>query len=458
MPENSYSQNSPVIARAGALLKDNETSSVLIQLKLENITEQIIKSLKIKLSIFDIEGKAIQTDIEHQYFNLSAGYGDTFGQNTPVVINNFSACKFEITEMIVMSDNSTWTSTQKYISVPTQESFLLNISDTQLFNKFISEINHNIFWEKHQNEKVQINNALTKLRTHKASNPEAATEKINTYTSILHAPRKADSEFNPDETFLISDIENMLNIFESGKKEYKKEKAKKRKSRVLIILGIILLSIVLLIAGGIFLLINTGYNTAVANLNNENYESAIADFEILGSFKDSEEKLLEAKFGLAEKMEEISVAEAYAQYSRLPSDYPGVSDKLKQLEEYTTFIQEYTLESISVTNGLGDTLDPTNGYNAKNKITLNLCIKDGKLCYAPDALTKYNNANGTFTYEYSEFSESEDAEYSYYCEYDEGFGEDHFVYLSANAIKIIYQDLSLVSDEKTVITEVIYAK
>ena len=140
MPENSYSQDSPVIARAGALLKDNETSSVLIQLKLENITEQIVKSLKIKLTIFDIEGKAIQTDIEHQYFNLSAGYGDTFGQNTPVIINNFSACKFEITEMIVMSDNSTWTSTQKYISVPTQESFLLNISDTQLFNKFIEFI------------------------------------------------------------------------------------------------------------------------------------------------------------------------------------------------------------------------------------------------------------------------------------------------------------------------------
>lgn len=243
------------------------------------------------------------------------------------------------------------------------------------------------------------------------------------------------------------------------KKAHKKEVKSKRKKKILISLAIIFFSIVALIGGIVFLLINTGYNTAIANLNNKNYEAAISDFEILGSYKDSEEKLLEAKFGLAEKMEEISVAEAYSLYGKLPSGYPGVSEKLTYLEQYIPYTEKYKTQSVITTDGIGKVISSEEQFSNDEGIELNLCIKDGKLCYAPDALKNYNSIDsGTFTYEYAELTPPEDAEFEYYCEFDKGFANDDFIYISKDKIKIITKDLSLVSEDKNEITEAIYTK
>lgn len=458
MPENAYSPNSPIIVRAGALLKDNETNNLLVQLKFENITEKLIRSVKVKLSLFDMKGRMINTVAEHQFFNLSEGYGVTFGQNSPVVVSDFSVCEFEIIESVVMFDDSVWNSTQKYIPVSTNENFLLNITDTEIFKKFISETNYSIFWERHHTEKLKITNVITKLNLCKSSSPEATTSKINEYISILNAKRKADSDFDDNEKFLISNIEDVLQLFESEKKEYKKEKSKKRKNRTLIAVAVIILSAALLITGSMFLLINVGYNIGVGSLSSGYYEEAIWVFEVLGDYKDSEEKLIEAKFGLAEKMETLSIAEAYNQYTMLPADYNGVKEKIEYLKPYLVYTEKYYQISLTQTDGNGKLLKEETLTSKGDSITLNLCIKDGKLCYAPDALKNYNNADGTFRYEYSEFNDSEDVEYTYYCEYDNGFGNDYFIYLSENTIKIIHKDLSLVSTEYDRITETIYEK
>ena len=42
-PQNVYSENSPVVISAGALLKDNQTGKILAQLKIRNITNKVIE-------------------------------------------------------------------------------------------------------------------------------------------------------------------------------------------------------------------------------------------------------------------------------------------------------------------------------------------------------------------------------------------------------------------------------
>lgn len=459
MPENMHSPDSPVIVRAGAILKDNETSNTLIQLKIENICDKIIRSLKIKFNTLNIEGQVIQAGIEHQYFNISADYKDTFGQNSPVVVNNNPICSFEIADIVVMFDNNVWTSTEKYRPVTNPEEYIIHISNNELFSKFIAETHYNLFWDKHSAEKEKISKTVTELYSHTQSSPELAKIKINEYTTILNAPRKADAAFNENEKFLISDIENILHSLNIEKNAHKKEKKSNRRKKILISLAIIFFSIVFLIVGAVFLLINTGYNTAIANLNNKDYESAISDFEILGSYKDSEEKLLEAKFGLAEKMEGISIAEAYSQYKKLPTDYPGLNEKLTYLEKYIPYTEKYKKQSVITTDGTGKIISSEEHFFNEESVEINFCIKDGKLCYAPDALTKYNSiSSGTFTYEYAELTPSEDAEFEYYCEFDKGFANDDFIYISKDKIRILTKDLSLVSEDKHEITETIYVK
>lgn len=459
MPENMYSPDSPVIVRAGAILKDNETNSILIQLKIENISDLIIRSLKINFNLFDIEGNVIQSDINHQYFNVSAGYKDTFGQNSPAVVNNKEICSFEITGIVVMFDNTNWTNTEKYHTVSNPEDYIMQITKLEMFSKFIAETHYNLFWKKHSAEKEKISNTITELYSHTQSSPELAKIKINEYTAILNVPRKADSDFTETEKFLLSDIENTIQSLNNEKTAHKKEVKSKRIKVVFISLAIVFVSIAALIVGIFFMLINTGYNTAIASLNNGNYEGAIADFEVLGNYKDSEDKLLEAKFGLAKKMESISIAEAYSQYSNLPSNYPGVSERMTYLKKYIPYTEKYKMQSVVIKDGTGAILSSEEHFSNNDAIKINLCIKDGKLCYAPDALSKYNSIDsGTFTFEYAELKPSDNKDFEYYCEYDKGFGNDDFVYISKGKIFIINKDLSLISEEKSEITETLYVK
>ena len=49
LPENLYTESSPVIISAGALLKDNISGKMLAQLKLKNIGKKIIKAVTVKI-------------------------------------------------------------------------------------------------------------------------------------------------------------------------------------------------------------------------------------------------------------------------------------------------------------------------------------------------------------------------------------------------------------------------
>lgn len=53
LPENLGQDGCPVLISAGALLKDNNTGKLLVQLKLRNISEQVIKSVKVKINAYD---------------------------------------------------------------------------------------------------------------------------------------------------------------------------------------------------------------------------------------------------------------------------------------------------------------------------------------------------------------------------------------------------------------------
>ncbi len=53
LPENLYTEGSPVIIAAGALLKDNSTGKLLVQLKFRNISDCVINAVKVKINAFD---------------------------------------------------------------------------------------------------------------------------------------------------------------------------------------------------------------------------------------------------------------------------------------------------------------------------------------------------------------------------------------------------------------------
>ena len=86
LPINLYTVGSPVLIAAGALLKDNQTGKVLAQLKLQNLTDKIIKAVKCGIKAFDISGNEITGIEEVQYLDLSIPLGSTFGTQTAIFL------------------------------------------------------------------------------------------------------------------------------------------------------------------------------------------------------------------------------------------------------------------------------------------------------------------------------------------------------------------------------------
>ena len=74
LEENLYSDGSPVVISAGALLKDNQTGAVLAQLKIRNIGGKTIKAAAVRITCFDTVGKPLEGTAEKEYLDLAAGY------------------------------------------------------------------------------------------------------------------------------------------------------------------------------------------------------------------------------------------------------------------------------------------------------------------------------------------------------------------------------------------------
>lgn len=86
LPENLGQDGCPVLISAGALLKDNNTGKVLVQLKLRNISEQVIKSVKVKINAYDTAGTSLKGVENFSYLDLAMKRDGEFGSQTPIVL------------------------------------------------------------------------------------------------------------------------------------------------------------------------------------------------------------------------------------------------------------------------------------------------------------------------------------------------------------------------------------
>lgn len=86
LPENIGQDGCPVLISAGALLKDNNTGKVLVQLKLRNISEQVIRSVRVKINAYDTAGIALKGIESFSYLDLTVERDGEFGSKTPIVL------------------------------------------------------------------------------------------------------------------------------------------------------------------------------------------------------------------------------------------------------------------------------------------------------------------------------------------------------------------------------------
>ncbi len=125
-----YTEGSPIIIRAGALLLDNVSGKVVAQLKFQNIQNKIVKTVKVKIFARDSLDRDLENEIEYEYLDLNAKRDEEFGSKTPVFLPSDKARVFslEICE-VGFDDNSVWANGGELSPLPAQK----NISE--IFDK-----------------------------------------------------------------------------------------------------------------------------------------------------------------------------------------------------------------------------------------------------------------------------------------------------------------------------------
>lgn len=84
MPDNIYAKGAPVLISAGALLKDNQTNNVLVQLKITNLSHSVINACKVSVKAYDPSGEELQGVENYSYLDINVSRGKQFGTKKPI--------------------------------------------------------------------------------------------------------------------------------------------------------------------------------------------------------------------------------------------------------------------------------------------------------------------------------------------------------------------------------------
>lgn len=110
LPTNLYTEGSPVLIAAGALLKDNQTGKVLAQLKFRNISQKAIQSVKVKVNACDTAGCPLAGVDSFSYLDLSVAAGEEFGQSKPIYLPDATTRSFTVEILsVVFTDHEVFT-------------------------------------------------------------------------------------------------------------------------------------------------------------------------------------------------------------------------------------------------------------------------------------------------------------------------------------------------------------
>ena len=132
LPAGLHAKESPIIIKAGALLRDNDTNCLLAQLKLCNISDKTIKFAKVEITCLDSVGRQIGNAVIFEYLDISVSRDVDFGVKTPIRIAQLSSRSYTVRVVEVgFSDNSVWVDNgNEWISLPSPRGIETVIKDT----------------------------------------------------------------------------------------------------------------------------------------------------------------------------------------------------------------------------------------------------------------------------------------------------------------------------------------
>lgn len=297
-----YSEGSPVIICAGALLNDTVTGAMIAQVKYQNISEKKIVAAKVHLCAYDAMGAALGERIEYSYLNLNVPLGAYWGGDKAVILPDKVTNSFEITGIsVAFSDGTSWKSgcVDTFASIPASPLLVDELHDMALVEQYSLEatpkakyvpIKYGSLW-RCACGCINQGAVCTGCNTDKT----AAFEKLSI-------------------PLLSENMAERLEVEARQKAEIQAKERKRMKNTAIILAIVAVLAVVGSIYGfwirpNIFLPAKK-YKEALALYQNGEYKQAESRFAELGSYRDSEQYLQNIPYCIAEDLLEQGKYEA----------------------------------------------------------------------------------------------------------------------------------------------------
>lgn len=324
LPSGLYTEGSPLIIQAGALLKDNQTGRLLAQIKFKSLSPAIIVAVKVALRTFGVSGEELAGVDEYQYLDFSASRGENFGDRRAIPLPDPVARSFSAAvTAVVFEDGSSWLAQEGAAWEPLPRAIPLAeaLGSDELAEQYTLDTYESSAYAPIETRDLWICSCGA---INKQSEELCSACGIERDLVFFAYDRGRLSE-NYDRRQLGSE--------EPASEQGGKKKKKKKAGKVILILALIaILAVGAYIGVTGYVLPTLSYNRAEEMLSLQDYDGAAELYSSLGNFKDSADKLLTAKYGAAtELMNSGRLDEARAAFTAL-GDYSDAADMVTRCD------------------------------------------------------------------------------------------------------------------------------
>ena len=355
LPANLYVSGAPIIVSAGALLRDTQTDSVIVQLKFHSVSKKTIKAVKVSIAAQDVSKQPIQGIDDYQYLDLNIKHGQEFGANKAIVLQNSVARFFAISAItVVFADESKWLwdTTQSLQPLPTSTPLHSTLTSNEMVKQYqiatnasaqYVPIDEGTIWQcscgEWNGEHLCSKCKLSKTTAFAAFDKPQLNADMTARLVAEQAKREAEQERRRIERERKEEAERIL----AEKSEARRKKIKK----IAIIVSIpvviaIMLFVVVSIVNNEIIIPNNKYDDAIALMNEGKYTEAISVFEALDGYKDSLDKIAECNTAIFDSKYSDAIrlmdAGKYTEAISTFKDLNGYKDSQDKIAECNTAI------------------------------------------------------------------------------------------------------------------------
>ena len=334
LPENLYLEGAPVRITAGALQRIAANGQMLAQVTLQNIGPKPVKGAKIVIRPLDVAGRPLGLPTIFPILDFYAERGALFGQDAMIPLPDFSTRRIAafVTE-VIFADDTVWAAPAGGEWTPTepQKPLAEALGDPELVKQYQLRFGEDAAFQP--DRVADLWRCTCGAVNRKDEN-------------ICHACRKvAGALFDPelmqelgkekDARLEAERIEREAREEEARKKaEEKKAAAEAARKKIVKILKIAVPALVAVIAAVLIVtdvvIPNSKYNKAVALMEDGKYEEAVAAFEAMDGYKDSDNMINEVHYREADALfEDGKYAEAVKAFQAL-KDYKDSAERVLQ--------------------------------------------------------------------------------------------------------------------------------